>query len=84
MLDVANMEFGRRLTGRVPGGFRFPTEKVKGYDGKFDYMAVVLAAPKPKGKSPNEHARVWEYFWQLLREEFETYLGQNPPKSEKA
>ncbi len=73
MLDVANMEFGRRCNGRPAGGLRFPTIDVKGYDGKFDYMAVVLAAPRPKGKSPNEHAKVWDYFWQLLREEFETY-----------
>jgi len=73
MLDVANMEFGRRCNGRPAGGLRFPTIDVKGYDGKFDYMAVVDAAPRPKSKDTNEHARVWEYFWRLLREEFEQY-----------
>ncbi len=81
MLDVANMEYGRRCTGQAPGGLRFPTIDVKGYDGRFDYMAVVLAAPKPKGKSPNKQARAWEDFWTMLREEFVQYqaLSDTPP-----
>lgn len=73
MLDVANMEFGRRVNGRAPGGFRFPTVKARGYDGRFDYMAVVMAAPKPKGRSHDKHSKAWDYFWQLLREDFEQY-----------
>ena len=73
MLDVANMEFGRRCNGQPAGGLRFPTIDVKGYDGRFDYMAVVDATPRPKGRSPDKHAKAWEYFWQLLREEFEQY-----------
>ena len=81
MLDVANMEYGRRLNGQIPGGFRFPTALVKGYAGNFDYMAVVLAAPKPKGKSPDQHARAWDDLWTLLREEFEQYqaLSETAP-----
>ena len=74
MKDVANMEYGRRCNGRPAGGFRFPTLDVKGYDGKFDYQAVVDAAPRPKGKNPNTHAKAWELFWKLLREEFELYV----------
>lgn len=81
MLDVANMEFGRRCNGRPAGGLRFPTIDVKGYDGRFDYMAVVDATPRPKGRNPDKHAKAWEYFWQLLREDFESYqaLSETAP-----
>lgn len=81
MLDVANMEYGRRCNGRPAGGLRFPTPLAKGYDGKFDYMAVVQAAPLPRTKHPDKHAKAWEYFWRLLREEFEQYqpLSDSPP-----
>ena len=72
--DVANMEYARRCNGSQPGGFRFPTVDVKGYDGKFDYMMVVNAAELPKGKNPNKHAKAWETFWRLFREEFELYV----------
>lgn len=74
--DVANMEYARRCNGQPAGGFRFPTIDVKGYDGKFDYMEVVNAAELPRGKQPNEHARAWEEFWRLLREEFQLYLNR--------
>ena len=81
MLDVANMEYGRRCTGRPVGGLRFPTIDVKGYDGRFDYMAIVLAAPVAKGKSPNKQAKAWEEFWTMLREEFQQYqaLSETAP-----
>ena len=82
VLDVANMEFGRRCNGQAPGGLRFPTIQTKGYDGRFDYMAVVDAAPRPKGKSPNKHAKAWEVFWTLLREEFQLYQALSDTPSD--
>ena len=72
--DVANMEYARRCNGSQPGGFRFPTVDVKGYDGKFDYMMVVNAADLPRGKKPNHHSTAWEAFWKLLREEFQLFV----------
>ncbi len=83
MKDVANMEYGRRVNGQVPAGFRFPTDKTRGYDGRFDYMAVVMAAPKPKGRSHAKHSKAWEYFWQLLREDFEVFV-RNQALADKA
>ncbi len=74
MKDVANMEYRRRCTGSIPGGFRFPTDDKKGYDGKFDFMEAVNAAALPKSKKPNHHATAWEAFWKLLREEFELFV----------
>ena len=82
VLDVANMEFGRRCNGRPAGGLRFPTIDVKGYDGKFDYMAVVDAAPRPKGSSANTAAKAWEVFWTLLREEYELYQALSDTPSD--
>ena len=70
---VANMEFARRINGRMPGGVRIPSGDTYGYHGSFDYMTVVQAAPKPQNRSATKHANCWDYFWQLLREDFTTY-----------
>lgn len=73
VLTVANMEFGRRCTGRLPGGARIPTPETFGYAGSFDYSAVAHAMTPAKGKTPNDHQAAWECFWCVLAEEFTKY-----------
>ena len=70
VLRVANMEFARRCSARMPGGVRIPTPDVYGYAGPFDYDAVVKAMQLPKGRTPDEASAAWECFWCVLAEEY--------------
>ena len=75
---VANSAYARHVVGVPPGELgrlqMLDPEQFHTYTGDFDYMAVVNAAPRPKSKRPNDHTRAWEYFWRLLKEEFELYV----------
>ena len=73
VLRVANMEFARRCSGKMPGGVRIPTPDVYGYTGPFDYAATVKAMTLPKGSKPKDAAAAWECFWCVLAEEFTIY-----------
>ena len=73
VLRVANMEFARRCSGKIPGGVRIPTPDVYGYAGPFDYSAVVKVMQLPKGKRPDDASAAWECFWCVLAEEFTNY-----------
>lgn len=73
VLRVANMDYARRCSGKIPGGVRIPTPDLYGYDGPFDLSAVVKAMTLPKGKRPDDQSAAWECFWCVLAEEFTKY-----------
>ena len=81
ILRVANMDFARRCTGKMPGGIRVPTPDVYGYTGPFDYTAVVKAMTLPKDKKPADHSAAWECFWCVLAEEFIKHRDGNTNKN---
>ncbi len=73
VLRVANMDYARRCSGKMPGGVRIPTPDIYGYSGAFDYGAVVQVMVLPKGKTANDASAAWECFWCVLAEEFQKY-----------